>query len=307
MRKFIDIIEAHYDYGQVEYDTEFSPLLDGDTVTVYHGFRDFVHAVSLARHGLSGKCRVPRVYSYESDNNPCGLFVTLSKKTAAEFVGAYDNQAMVELRANVGDLEAPVWPGGSYTVQGQYSQYFGHGPAGRSARNQRRVAAGQEIDKEVENDPERLDHVAKSDNRLLAYMLTNSREHQALFVGHLNPSEIVCWHVRPKDSYNDDAWEKISNEEFLSRYADVKISKDDKADMRVFLPDEDFDGEQMIERIAKRHAGGNIETVRSFVKSVRDYIAESTNKRGTFLSYFGMYLWPKQEAAAMRWIARYPD
>ncbi|PZR79769.1 MAG: hypothetical protein DI537_40635, partial [Stutzerimonas stutzeri] len=221
-----EITEADHDYGAIDHTTEFQPMKSGDRVKVYHGFRDFPHAVELAKHGLSGRVRAARVYSYEADNNPYGLFVTISRKVAQEFVGAYGVQSIVEFNASLNDLEAPVWPGGSYTVQGQYSQYFGHGAAGRAARRERTRAANAEIEPEITDKP----HISGSDNKLLSYMLTNSREHQALFVGHLDPHAITAWWVRA--DYRDE-WERISPEEFISRYGDTKLSRDSRARGRV--------------------------------------------------------------------------
>jgi hypothetical protein len=301
MRKYIDLFEAHHDYGDVSHDTQYEPMRHGDTVTVYHGFRDFPHAVELAKHGLSGKVRAARVYSYESDNNPYGLFVTLSRKVATEFVGAYGTQAIVEFKARTDEMEAPVWPGGSYTVQGEYSQYFGHGAKGRAARNERSRQAVGEIDHEIASATDK-DHIKGSDDRLLAYMLTNSREHQALFTGHLDPHAISAWHVRSDYS---GTWERISPQEFLDRYGETPLSRDSRAAEKLFTPNEEFNGEAFITRLRGRFGNGrDDEFFVDFVRSSWERIMASRDKTRTFHEYYEMYMWPKQYIPCLQWMRR---
>lgn len=295
MRNLINIIEAHHDYGDVSFDTQYHPLKQGDTLTVYHGFRDFPHAVELALHGLSGKVRAARVYSYESDNNPYGLFVTIAKKVATEFVGGYGVQAIVEFTASVSDLEAPVWPGGSYTVQGQYSQYFGHGAKGRAARRDRTRVARDEIDATD-------DHITQSDDKLLSYMLMNSREHQALFIGHLDPHAVVAWHVR---AHYNDPWERITPQEFITRYGETKLDRNSRASEKLFTPNEEFNGEEFIKRLRKRFGNGrDDEFFVNFVKSSWESIKSAKSKTDEFRHYYEMYLYPKQYIPALQWMKK---
>ncbi len=297
MRKFINMVEAHHDYGDVGHDTEFQPLKAGDTVKVFHGFRDFPHAVELAKHGLSGRVRAARVYSYEADNNPYGLFVTISKKVAQEFVGAHGIQAIVEFNAAVDDLEAPVWPGGSYTVQGQYSQYFGRGAPGRAARRERTRAANAEIA------ADQRPHIAGSDNKLLADMLTSGREYQGLFVGHLDPQAIAAWWVRA--DYRDE-WERITPQEFLTRYGETPLDRDSRAAEKLFTPNEAFDGDEFIQRLRERFGGRrDVEFFREFIeKAWGQIVASKSNRMAVFREYFEMYLWPKQYIPALQWMRR---
>ena len=101
------------------------PLKDTDVVRVYHGFYDNKYAYQFCKYGASGKELTSRVYSYESNNNPYGLFVTSNFKKAKDFSRPYNGLAVIiEFNARVKDLEAPVWPGGGYTVQGQMSHYW---------------------------------------------------------------------------------------------------------------------------------------------------------------------------------------
>ena len=127
--KIFDIInEEHFNLSSNEEPTK--PFKNDDTITVYHGFRDIDDAILTVKHGTSGALRVSRVYSYESDNNPKGLFVTPNLNTAKNF-----GNTIIEFDSRFDELEPPVWPSGSYTGYGQYSQYWGRGREGRAKRS----------------------------------------------------------------------------------------------------------------------------------------------------------------------------
>ena len=53
------------------------PLKDSDTIIVYHGFYSNNDVKIALTKGLSGQEIARRVYSYESGNNPKGLFVSI--------------------------------------------------------------------------------------------------------------------------------------------------------------------------------------------------------------------------------------
>jgi len=74
-------------------------------------------SVKAATQGVSGQARADRRYSYEADNNPQGLFVTLSVDVAKEFTF---RGAIMEFTTSVDNLEPAVWPSGGYTVQGRW-------------------------------------------------------------------------------------------------------------------------------------------------------------------------------------------
>lgn len=52
------------------------PLQSTDSITIFHNFRDQAQAVDSIQHGISGAEAANRAYSYETDNNPTGLFVS---------------------------------------------------------------------------------------------------------------------------------------------------------------------------------------------------------------------------------------
>lgn len=298
------LAEAHHAYDDPRFDTAFQPMKTGDTVRVFHGFNNFEHALEVAKYGLSGKERVSRVYSYESDNNPNGLFVTLSFKTAAGFHGAYDEHCIIEFNAALDELEAPVWPGGSYTVQGGLSQYFGHGAPGRAARRQQQRDSERETGADMarRKDPF-LTHVAQSDRQHLAYLLTTGSEYQALFVGDLHPDAIVAFYIRAKNAGITAPWTRLTPAEFASRYSARPITSD--KDRRVFAPNEEFDGERFMARLSARMNRGNSKLeISNLLSDSWARISQSSRPAHQFLQYFGTYLWPRQYLDAMRWMKR---
>lgn len=155
---------------------EQQPLTDNKTVRVYHGVSDLRQFIHMLQHGLSGNTKISRRYSYENDNNPKGLFVTPDLKVAKEF-GSY----IIEFHTKVSDLEAPVWPGGSYTVQGGMEQFWKHD----GEREEKRLADRERIS----NDEQTPSPIKKSDRPELAASFFTG-ESQALFTGDLDPNSI---------------------------------------------------------------------------------------------------------------------
>jgi hypothetical protein len=280
--------EAHHAYDTLDWQTSFAPIKTGDTLRVFHGFRDLHHAVDIAKHGTSGKLKADRVYSYEYDNNPHGLFITLSLKVATEF-----GKWVMEFNAKTDELQPPVWPGGSYTVQGQMERYFGHGNKGRLARQQ----AAQ--DAEARSASSQSPHVQQSDQKNLALMLTGTREHQALYVGDLSAHAITAFYVSPVPFHYKAPYERLSVAEFLARYGN-ETHRDDN-DRKMFQPTEQFDPKMFLDRMALYLRDDDVtETFRS----LWDDVVRSKNPKATFLSHLQNFLWPRQYGDAFRWMKR---
>lgn len=72
------------------------PINFGDTIRVYHGFRDTRDALDAAKVGMSGKERANRVYSYESNQ-----FDNEYRKLMLEFVGVLEGR---DLRLDPEDI-----------------------------------------------------------------------------------------------------------------------------------------------------------------------------------------------------------
>ena len=109
----------------IDIHNDVKKMQDDDTIIVYHGFSSysFKQALLIAKYGLSGQERANRIYSYEYNNNPNGLFVTINFNVAKkEFA---KSGIIMEFATKIRNLEAPVWPGGrSYYVQGEFTQSF---------------------------------------------------------------------------------------------------------------------------------------------------------------------------------------
>lgn len=264
-------------------------LKTNDVIRVFHGFRDLDDAIAACRYGISGKSRVGRVYSYEADNNPKGLFVTTDPKTAAEF-GRY----IIEFHANMNELEAPVWPGGSYTVQGQMSQYFGQNKA---KREEERIRARQRaIDRGIPP-------IAESERPELANTLLGFGESQALFIGHLNPNRIT--RVWLRNNQNGQIT-KTSREEFLKGNNSYEFhpNKSNReayfASSRVFRVDEEFDSNKLIQSLVSRYGGKW-----TFDEAKKVLVRGLGNKNVHVMKdELLRYVWPKQLPAALRWLGK---
>jgi len=180
------------------------PLSDSDTIRVYHGARDALTVYQAVTRGISGSRRAFRTYSYEN-NNPKGLFVTPDLRTAKEF-----GHTVIEFHTKVSDLEAPVWPGGKYTVQGEMSQMFNSDDEREQKRLQDRMNLSNS----------EFEYVRNSDRPELALWLISAGERQALFRGDLNPNSIRAIWVSPDTNIMTSVqdFQRISPREFINLY-----------------------------------------------------------------------------------------
>jgi hypothetical protein len=304
--RFADFLETLHAYDNPDWDTKFQPLKKDDDVRVFHGFNSFRDAYRAAIYGLTGRERADRRYSYESDNNPHGLFVTLSLKKAAEFTGSFQDQVIMEFVTKESNLEAPVWPGGGYTVQGEKEQYFGRGTQGKIKRNQRRKNAQGETEDFLKKHPGSFHHIRQSDDKHKANMLLNSTEHQALFIGDLNPKNIAAFHIGAKNKrYEDAGYTRLTREEFLQKYKDYQDKPEKETDYnwprppenRIFQPAEEFNGDKFLQGIGKYYTDQSPDEL---LKQVWGIVMHSKkDKKHSFMDSFKRFLWPKQYAKAM--------
>jgi hypothetical protein len=185
-----------------------APLKDSDTIRVFHGASDVETVLYAVTHGLTGNTRADRRYSYEFNNNPMGLFVTVDFKTAKEF-GDY----IIEFHSRVRDLSAPVWPGGSYTVQGGITGIF-------NSDQERDAAILKQREKYKNSDDP---NISNSDRPELAFTLFGMGERQALFNGDLNRNSIKRIWVNSKPGYRGEKYIKYTVLEFLSKFKKTGI------------------------------------------------------------------------------------
>jgi len=187
------------------------PLKDNQSIRVYHGIDNSEDLKTFLEYGTSGKLKAARRYSYESNNNPYGIFVTIDFKIAKSFGQKY----IIEFHTKVSDLESPVWPSGGYTTQGQMAQYW-------KDSNERKEYI-EKLRNELKNDKDPA--ISQSDRPEVADSLYNNFEHQALFSGDLNPNSIKAVWVNktPEKSYSE--YERYERNEFIKKFKD-DLSKD---------------------------------------------------------------------------------
>jgi hypothetical protein len=178
----------------------YIPLKDNYTITVYHGLNNARDLSGFLKYGTTGKMRAGRIYSYEADNNPYGLFVTIDLKVAKKFARDY----IIEFHTKVSDLEAPVWPSGGFTIQGQESKSWNS----QEERKERQLKNREEL----RNSKDKF--ISLSDRPELAETLYLNSEHQALFTGDLNSNSIkAIWKREYKGNYT-----RYERKSFLEKF-----------------------------------------------------------------------------------------
>ena len=235
---------ADMDYRLIDLNNQ-EPLKDTDTIRVFHGFYSYKDFAEIIKSGLSGKDIAKRVYSYESGNNPKGLFVT------ADFNVAKRNFAssgiIIEFTCKVSDLEAPVWAGGRYFHQGEYAKSFSDWDwkSVTSKQREEELLRRRELSSKSE-----YEFIRNSDRPELAESLYDSSEYQALFVGDLNPNMIKYIWYKDKDKnvrYND-AYVKYNRKDFIKKFKiDTNIG-----DYKIYYPNDDFSIDDFKKRIEEK-------------------------------------------------------
>jgi hypothetical protein len=212
------------------------PISDTETIRVYHGFNRFEDAEKVLSVGLSGKEKARRIYSYESGNNPYGLFVSVRFDVVNRFA---HGGVIIEFSTKISDLESPVWVGGrSYFVQGEYTKSF----KDLDEREQQRLINRQ---KEGENPYE---FISKSDRPELAATIFDNAEKQALYIGDLNPNMIkYIWYneILHKNHRTNGEWVRYSRKDFIKK---LKIDTK-KEHFYVFKPNDDFSMKKLVDDI----------------------------------------------------------
>ena len=276
-------------------------VMHGDSIRVYHGFHDTSQAVKAAKVGLSGKTKANRLYSYEANNNPEGLFVTTSLRNAREFVGAYESLCVIaEFHASESDLEIPVWPTGGFVGQGGYAEYWSNDPTERAA--QRKEAQQKRIEEILDHARRQgLEWVLQSDRPDLAWYLQTGGENQALFIGDLNPNSIRAFWVREEDAergyqLTTSPFRRISRYDFLRLVRTSHPHFDTRAeDTGPFSPKDEFDPQTMISWLSSRGATAK--------KDMLDTCISLSRAGRSAEEVLQHHLWPKQMPAARRWWA----
>jgi hypothetical protein len=243
--KFRSIIHQILEDTKVlSYLKDREPLKDTDKIRVYHGFYSPSDAITTLLYGLSGQMRAARVYSYESGNNPKGLFVSTDFNVVKNnFAGS---GIVIEFDTYTTNLEAPVWAGqDTYFVQGQYTKNF----KDDEERNQETLRKRNKYSNEDPEGEYYNNRISKSDRPELADSIYGNYEKQALFIGHLNPNEIKSvWFNEGRYFRNkiNEPWERYDRRTFLKKYGQ-KLQDDTKGNdkmhrssNKLFKPNDDF-------------------------------------------------------------------
>jgi hypothetical protein len=293
-----------------EYNQE--PIKNNERIRVFHG-TNLRTAVEIAIKGVSGKEWRPRTYSYEQGMNPVGLFVTTdfvkAKYFASPFNGGDNHKAavIIEFTANSNDLDTPVW-NNSNTFFGQGSNPMSFGS--REERDKQKQAYNDEARKS------KYDYISKSDNPAMADNIFNNSEHQALFIGDLNPNMIKRFWVKKYKHENgyvatEKQYTPMSRQQFLKIYGNDNYQLRDGDSYRgqfknekAYLPNEDFTTiedfalrilrreERLYPKmVQKRKANPNYseqQEIQDNIDGIKDCI--KYGNMDTLLSY----MWPKQ-------------
>jgi hypothetical protein len=207
-----------------EYNQE--PIKNGEKIRVFHGC-ELQTACQIAIEGTSGRTYHPRQYSYESGMNPLGIFVTTDFEVAKKFGASNTGMCIIEFTADANDLESPVWNGqGTYFGQGTNPMPFNNADERNNQKMQyRKDAQNLEDDYYYVNGKKHdlsMSHIRNSDKPELANSIFRNNEHQALFMGDLNPNMIKrIWVNLPGDNgyvHTSNAYRPMSVREFLKAF-----------------------------------------------------------------------------------------
>lgn len=277
------------------------PIKNNETIRVFHKC-NLDTAIKFALHGLSGKVYAARAFSYENGMNPKGLFVStdfnlVKDKSFASY------GVIIEFSAKASDLDTPVW--------NNSDSYFGQGSNPIPFRNK------EERDKQkakYNNDALNIkdetywdmlnkrdktisyDYIRKSDNPAMAKNIFLNNEHQALFVGDLNPNMIKRFWVRQKGT---DNYIPYKRGQFLRKFKEKGNNYFDDRVPCFFKPNDDFSFDEMAREeymdgiYRYKREGIDFETFKNteFKKYTIPEVERMVEKHPEDLSH---YFWPKQ-------------
>lgn len=256
-------------------DKKLQPISDSEVIRVYHGFNKWEDVEKVLRDGLSGKQRAKRIYSYESGNNPKGLFVSVDFDVIKR-AGFAHSGVIIEFSTKVSDLEAPVWVGGrSYFIAGEYASSF----KDLDEREQQRLINRQKAGESP------YDYISKSDRPELADVIFDNPERQALYIGDLDPNMIKnVWYNEAlhKERRTNGQWKKMKRKEFLNK---LKINLKSYKSFD-FYPNDNFTIDIFKSKLKKNNEQEFLDEYLEMITS------DITRGEATKLDNYGF--WPKQ-------------
>lgn len=290
------------------------PIKNTDKIRVFHG-TDLKTAVLIAKEGVSGQQWTPRKYSYEAGMNPIGLFVSTDFYKVTEFAnpfnGGKDKNAsvIIEFTASATDLDTPVWNG--------QDSFFGQYSNPQPFRNK----AERDAQKQKYNDDalnHEWDYVRNSDNPAMAKNIFYNNEHQALFIGNLNPNMIKRFWVKKYEGHTaigDKRYTPMSRQEFLKEYGNTRFYdyRDRQTNQevyntikshKIYNPNDDFtgfedcakrfiefekkDNPKAYQRQLKYYNGGEEGLYKHYLETFPELLEKE------HWDYFKEIMWPKQ-------------
>lgn len=209
------------------------PISNNEVLRVFHGFDSIEDALLIAQYGTSGKSRHARKFSYENGMNPNGLFVTTDFKIASNDFSYGKEQVVMEFSARTSDLDSPVW--------NNQGSYFGQFSNPKPFKNRDEREAQKQVYQNNASNSE-YEYIKNSGNPAMAQNIFHNNEHQALFVGDLNPNMIKRFWVMDN---NSKRWIPYDRNSFLKTFGKREISMNkieqhNFPDDKLFLPNEDF-------------------------------------------------------------------
>ena len=310
------------------YDTSIQePIINGEKIRVFHGCSLKTAAEAVIK-GLSGIERPSngRSYSYESGMNPLGLFVTVDFQKAKDFGYSSAGKCVLEFTVDANDLESPVWNGqDTYFGQGSNPMPFENADERNAQKlryREKALSTPDETFTDLYHDKNgnrvykktvlSKDYIRNSSKPELAKSIFDNNEHQALFMGNLNPNMIKrVWVNLPKK--HDDGSTYISSTENyvpMSRKKFYKLVKNMEFyvegynnmynkinNQKIFNPNDDVISKDNVakkywERFDRMH-GDSLEDTKQWLEDCGFFDGETLLDK-TSTDYIRAIFWPKQ-------------
>ena len=304
------------------YDTSIQePIMNGEKIRVFHGCSLKTAAEAVIK-GLSGIERPSngRSYSYESGMNPLGLFVTVDFHKAKDFGYSSAGMCILEFTVDAIDLESPVWNGqDTYFGQGSNPMPFSNADERNAQKlNYREKAMSTpdetfsdfSIDKNGNRKYKDITiskgYIRDSSKPEMAKDIFDNYEHQALFMGDLNPNMIKRVWVKLRDRDENDPlrynyipmsrkafYKMVKNMEFYGDYGRREKIRNQK----IFNPNDDVISKDNVakkywERFDRMH-GDSLEDTKQWLEDNGFFDGEKL-LYNTSMDYIRAILWPKQ-------------
>jgi hypothetical protein len=209
----------------------------------------------------------------------------LDLETAKKFTYPRGKKGIVvilELSVKVSDLEAPVWPGGSYTVPGEMAHFW----KDKDDRHERGTLKAREAASDDENN-----FISGSDRPEVAATLAGN-ERQALFMGDINPNMVksIYFGESGKHGYSPKRLDRISRKEFLNKF-ETHEPEDDSYGR---TSNKGYEYHDKKSKLFKPNDDLSIEVLDSAAKKRRQSSGEQYLRKMVRFGKLKFFLWPKQ-------------